>query len=79
MPRIYCFNYRGERVLAPPDFRNVVASVGESTVVWSVSGRKHKVRYGLQMRIFNDSLTACHEFGECVRHMAECEGKFRED
>lgn len=74
----YQRNAKGEFVRVPPDLSKVVASVGRNEVVWSTNakGRTHKVRYGFQVKIFGNDMDACHEFGECVRHWAECEGRF---
>lgn len=68
-------NYRGELVVAPRDFSCVVASYQDGVIVWSRSGKSnHQVRYGLQLKTFKDDLSAAREFGECVRHLAECDG-----
>ena len=46
-------------------------------VRWTVNGKGgHVVSYGFQVKAFKKSedLEACHEFGVCVRHAAECAG-----
>lgn len=49
---------------------------GDIPVIWFKKGKKaHVIEYGKQRKTFFDDLEACHEFGECVRHSLECEGK----
>ena len=47
-------------------------------VTWKAGKTVHVVTYGKQIKRFpiKDDIAACHEFGECVRHAAECEGVF---
>lgn len=45
-------------------------------VSWSFVGGLHNVVYGEQVRAFDCDLAAAREFGECVRHAAECAGAF---
>lgn len=68
----------------PPDLPKIVADLFEKVIVWSLKGRTHQVRYGLQVKTFKQDgkdpsfaqLAAATEFGCCVRHYAECEGVF---
>ena len=39
----------------------------------------HIVTYGHSEKTFHDNLAASREFGECVRHAAECAGLFDEE
>ena len=48
---------------------------GDTPVTWSRKRKRHTVHYGKQVTHCTDSLQACHEFGECVRHSLECAGK----
>ena len=46
-------------------------------VVWSVDAQgKHIVEYGHHFKTFerDADVFAAHEFGECVRHSAQCAG-----
>ena len=45
-------------------------------VFWTMSGKRHAVRYCLQVKTFSDGVEAAKEFGLCVRHAAECDGLF---
>lgn len=66
-------NYQGVLVAAPDDLKNIVA-VTAGVVVWSKGGKKnHQVRYGLQVKGFNNDIDAAKEYGLCVRHNAECD------
>ena len=54
---------------------------GSYAVTWQCHGRKHggqvhTVTYGHSERTFGNDLSAAREFGECVRHAAECAGIF---
>ena len=66
-------NYKGEMVTPPADLYQHVAVHADGLIVWSRRGNLHQVRYGLQVRRFDCQIKACHEYGECVRHYAECE------
>ena len=51
------------------------------SVIWSYKPRaakahRHAVTYDQQSKTFADDLQAAREFGECVRHAAECAGAF---
>ncbi len=60
---------------------------GSYDVTWQVHGRNfhgalHTVTYGHSERMFQGAgsdLKASREFGECVRHAAECAGIFDEE
>ncbi len=67
-------NYRGDTVEAPEDFKKVLFSHGNGSIVWSVKKGIHRVRYCLQSRDFRDSIEAAHNVGECLHHAIECEG-----
>lgn len=45
-------------------------------VKWEFDGDTHRITYGIQNRCYLDSLTACREYGECIRHSLECSGAF---
>ena len=54
---------------------------GSYTVTWAQlacahHGRVHIVTYGHSEHTFHCDLKAGREFGECVRHAAECAGLF---
>ena len=51
---------------------------GDYSVLWQAGKTRHVITNGLQVKTFNNSLDACHEFGECVRHSLECAGKLDE-
>ena len=39
------------------------------------SKRNFRVTYGLQVKRFDNWLSAFHEYGECLAHYLECESK----
>ena len=54
---------------------------GSYAVTWQCHGRRyhgqtHVITYGHMRRTFSCDLAASREFGECVRHAAECAGIF---
>jgi hypothetical protein len=54
------------------------------SVTWQCHGRKgqgqtHTVIYGHSEHTFSCDLAASREFGECVRHAAECAGIFDQE
>jgi hypothetical protein len=67
----------------PPDLPVIVASIEDGMIVWSRDGGTHQVRYGLQTTTFveqtddptDTQCAAATDFGLCVRHFAECEGR----
>jgi hypothetical protein len=68
-------NWKGEMMDAPKDLRQVVATYDNDTIVWSRSGKRHQVRYALEVTPCGTSLTAAEQFGYCVHHLEECNGK----
>lgn len=60
------------------------ATPGSYAVTWQVYGRKyhgqtHVITYGKSTTTLHCDLKAGREFGECVRHSAECAGIFDEE
>lgn len=57
--------------------KNRIASV--ATTCWihwyRVGKSRHVIQYGLQVKLFDTQLAAAEEFGYCLRHGLECEGK----
>ena len=76
-------NYLGEMTQCPKDHRHEVINLGDGVIVWSsTKAGKHRVRYGLQAKDFHGGtgdVEAAQEFGYCVRHWRECEGKLLPD
>lgn len=68
-------NWKGEMTDAPKDLKHIVAKYDGDTIVWSYSGRKHQVRYALEVTTWADSLIAAKQFGFSVHHLEECNGK----
>jgi hypothetical protein len=68
-------NWKGQMVEAPKDYKAVVISLADGYIVWSKSGPRHRVRYGLQVDEFTDSIDAAHSLGEAIHHHVQCEGK----
>lgn len=72
-------NAAGEMVEAPADLPIIVADYADGYIVWSRKGKVHQVRYGLQVHTYGlldrqRVEMAADDFGQCVRHYAECEG-----
>jgi hypothetical protein len=73
-----CRNWQGDLVESAPDLTTTVATYADRYLVWSRHHALHQIRYGLQVKQFYDSIKAATEFGMCVRHYAECEGRLHE-
>lgn len=69
------FNWKGDLIDAPKDLGNIVATYADNVIVWSSSGRRHQVRYALQVKTYDTSIGAAEQFGYCVHHLEECNGK----
>lgn len=48
------------------------------TISWKYHAQtgEHVVTYGKQVTFLYDDLEACHEYGECLRHLLELEVEF---
>lgn len=68
-------NWQGVKTDAPKDLKTIVAEYDGKTIVWSRSGKRHQVRYALEVTPCGNSLTAAEQFGYCVRHLEQCNGK----
>lgn len=68
-------NWEGKKIDAPADLRNIVATYDNGTIVWSRSGRRHQVRYALEVTPCGSIETAAEQFGYCVMHLETCNGK----
>ena len=71
------YDYAGVLKDAPAVSQIIVAIFDDGMIVWScnTARARHFVRYGLQEKSFNTSTEAASEFGRCVHHWAECDGK----
>jgi hypothetical protein len=67
-------NWKGELTDAPKDLGIIIFRSEDASIVWSRSGRKHRVRYCLQVNEFTDSIEAAKQVGCCIHHQAECRG-----
>jgi len=68
-------DWEGKMVEAPADLKIAVATYSDNYIVWSRTGKRHQVRYGLEVTPCGNANDAAHKFGECVQHFAACEGK----
>lgn len=68
-------NYAGVLTDAPKDLKHVIAEYDGGTIVWSRSGKRHQVRYALEVTPCGTSLAAAEQFGYCVHHLEQCNGK----
>ena len=71
------FDWKGRSKPSPKDLGQTIASYDDRLIVWSRSRNTHQVRYGLQVKqvAASDSIDAAQEFGRCVHHLEQCNGK----
>lgn len=67
-------NSTGVMCDAPPDHPTIIADIEDGTIVWSVKGSSHRVRYCLSLQVYRNSESAARCFASCVKHYAQCRG-----
>lgn len=68
-------DYRGQLVDAPDDFPQTIATYSDGLVIWSADAKLHQVRYGLQVKRFDNPADAMDNFSECICHDLQCQGQ----